>query len=135
MTISQTQASQLSMHQSKKFAQDKTVPMLINIKDGRLIANSLNVRANPDYRPYGGRLDASLQERLAYIASSVGSSRTRVINSAPEAATFDLGKATKAEIITFAMEEYGMVLSDETDVRTLRKQVLAAAGEPVTDLS
>lgn len=139
MPISETQSSALSMRQSKKYAQDKDVPMLINIKDGRLIANSLNTRSNPDYRPYTGKLNASVEQRLAFVRSSVGSSRTRVVNSAPDTdpATFDLGKASKAEIIAFAMDEFQIPLSEATDVRTLRAQVLAAsrARETASELS
>ena|ERR1700747_2988654 len=128
MPMTETQQAHLSQRQTAKFAQDKKVPMLININDGRLIANSLNTRANSDYRPYTGSLKASREERMAFIRSAIGGARTRLINSAPdEEPTFDLGKATKAEIIAFAMDEYALVLDDKTDIRTLRNQVLAAS--------
>lgn len=128
MPMTETQQASLSQHQTKKFAQDKKVPMLININDGRLIANSLNVRANPDYRPYSGSLTASREERMAFVRSAIGGARTRLINSAPdEAPTFDLGKATKAELIAFAMDEFALPLDEKTDIRTLRNQVMAAS--------
>lgn len=128
MPMTETAQAHLSQRQTMKFKQDSKVPMLINIKDGRLIANSLNVRANPDYRPYTGSLKASREERMAFIASSIGGARTRLINSAPdEEPTFDLGKATKAEIIAFAMDEFALVLDEKVDIRTLRNQVMAAS--------
>jgi hypothetical protein len=137
MPINEAQQGQLSARVGKLYAQDKKIPMLINIHDGRLIANSIAIRgdgtpahpANPDYRPYTGSLKATLAERMAFISSSIGGSRTRLINSEPdeEPKTFDLGKATKDEIITFAFSEFGLVLDEGTDIRTLRKQVMAVS--------
>ena len=127
MLNSQTADVSLSARLSGKYKQDAKIPFLINIKDGRLISNSVNVRANPDYRPYTGNPKASLEERMVFIASAVGG-RTRVIDSSvEELPPFDLGKTTKEEIITFAFQEFGMVLSESTDIRTLRRQVTEAA--------
>jgi hypothetical protein len=65
---------------------------------------------------------------MAFISSSIGGARRRVVDtSAEEPAAFDLGKATKDEIIDFAFQEFGMVLTENTDIRTLRRQVNEAA--------
>jgi len=135
MSISDAQQGKLSQTVARVYAQDKKIPMLINIHDGRLIANSVAIRgdgtmshpANPDYRLYTGSLKASLQERMAFIASSVGIGRARVVDSSAEAPEFDVAKATKDEIIAFAFTEFGTVLSEDTDIRTLRKQLMAAS--------
>jgi hypothetical protein len=128
MSLAQSAEQNLSARLSGKYKQDTKVPHLINIKDGRLLPNSINVRANPDYRPYTGSLKATLEERMVYINSSISGSRTRVVDSsAEEAPTFDLGKASKDEVIAFAFQEFGMVLSENTDIRTLRKQILEAS--------
>jgi hypothetical protein len=127
MSTATTDAN-LSARMSGKYKQDPKVPLLINLKDGRLLPNSINVRELPDYRPYTGNPKATLAERMVFIASSVGGTRTRVINSEEnEAPVFDLGKASKDEIIAFAFQEFGMVLSESTDIRTLRRQVAEAS--------
>lgn len=133
MPITEAQQGKLSKSVGKLYAQDKKIPMLINIHDGRLIANSVAIRgdgtdshpANTDYRLYTGSLSATLEERMAFISSSIGGSRSRVVDTSVEAPTFDLGTATKEEIIAFAFTEFGMVLSENTDIRTLRKNVMA----------
>ena len=40
---------------------------------------------------------------------------------------FVISKATKEELVEFAATEFGTDLSTDTDIRTLRKQVLALA--------
>jgi hypothetical protein len=137
MPITAQQEASLSTRMSAKYKQDTKVPLLINLKDGRLIANSINVRDLPDYRPYTGNPKASIEERMKFIASSIGGSRSRVVDSSAEAPEFDVAKATKDEIVTFAFNEFGVVLSEETDIRTLRKQLMAAAeaASSHTDLS
>jgi hypothetical protein len=47
------------------------------------------------------------------------------VNSAAEADVFDIGKATKDELVAFALSEYGRMLNPETDIRTLRKEFMA----------
>lgn len=127
MALAQSAEQNLSARLSAKYKQDSKIPMLINLKDGRLIANSVNTRANPDYRPYTGSLKASIEERMKFIASSVGGSHARVIDSSAEVPEFDVATATKDEIIAFAFAEFGAVLSEATDIRTLRKQLMAAS--------
>lgn len=102
--------------------QDKVHPFLIHLEDGRLIPNTPLIRKNPKYRVYLGDINATLSERMRFINSGVG--RTKVVDSSePEPDVFDIGKATKDELVVFAMGTYGVSLAADTDIRTLRKQV------------
>lgn len=124
-----------ALSRSMQPKQDKKVPLCINIHDGRLIANVKNVRDNINYRPYRGNPNASLEERMAYISSSlVTGGRARVINTSDEdQEVFDLGKATKPELIAFALKEFNTPLSEGSDIRTLRKQVQALSERAAAD--
>lgn len=137
MPISNQTEDSLASRINTKYKQNKATPFLINIKDGRLIPNNVNTAMELDYRPYHGDVKISRLERLKNLQGVPANSRTRLINSMPDVdpTTFDLGKATKLEIIAFAMDEYALPLSEETDVRTLRKQVQAAAERADAELT
>jgi len=127
--------------------QDKKVPFLIHVHDARLVPNVPQlggdgklIPPNPLYRPYHGNPKASLDERLAYL-STVGTSgaatRTvvKTVVLAPEEADalpedekpFDIGKASREELLAFALDTYGTALPPDTHLATLRKQVNALA--------
>ncbi len=116
-----------ALSRSMQPKQDKKVPLCINIHDGRLIANVKNVRDNLNYRPYRGNPNASLEERMAYISSSLTTGgRARVINTSDEdQEIFDIGSASKPDLVAFAMKEFNTPLNESSDIRTLRKQVQA----------
>lgn len=109
--------------------QDRKCPLLINIQDGRLIPNVPNIAANIDYRPYRGNPKASLEERMTYIASSLSTGgRPRVIDTSnADEEVFDIGRASKPELIAFALKEFNTPLPESADIRTLRKQIAALA--------
>lgn len=121
---------------SSKKRQDRENPMVININDGRLMPNTPKLRIHKDYRVYTGDLTASEPERMRWLAGALRQRAPAVTNSREAEDVFDLGAATKDDILVFANENYGKVLDPQTDIRTLRKIVMqlaeqAAAAEPV----
>lgn len=127
---------------SRKFGQDRKHPFLINIEDGRLMPNVERLRKHRSgtYRVYTGDPKASLDERMAYIKSGVGPQRTRIVNSATEEPPFDIGTASKEDLVAFAAGDYGIVLDSNKPLKTLRDEFLKAVkaldgGAPPEDLS
>jgi len=112
-----------------KHKQDKVNPHVINIHDGRLMPNTPRLRVHKDYRIYTGPKgpDIGAPERLRWLAGALRQLPMKVVNSKAEADTFDVGTATKDELVVFAQDEFGHVLDASKDVRTLRKEVMALA--------
>ncbi len=106
-----------------KNRQDKRVPLLINRDNLRLMPNTPLIRKRPQYMPYDGAATDDEATRRSYVEGT-GTRRPRVVNSAAEADVFDIGKATKDELVAFAFAEYGKMLNAEKDVRTLRKEFM-----------
>lgn len=107
--------------------QDKTNPLLISTEDARLLPNIPHIRKNPKYVIYSGNPHATQEERLLYLKSmGRAPGARRVVNTAvdDDSKPFDVGTATKAEILDFALVEFGQDLDGKTDIRTLRKQVV-----------
>jgi hypothetical protein len=123
--ISDQQDSNLSQAaaRSKKRKQDTVNPMVININDGRLMPNTPRLRVHKDYRVFTGDINATLPDRMRWLT---GAKRQpiRVVNTQEAANEFDLGSASKEDIVTFAFEEYGAVLEPTQDIRKLRKEVI-----------
>jgi hypothetical protein len=107
-----------------RVAQDKRVPFLINRDDFRLYPNTRLSRKNPNYVPYDGKPDDDLPTRRAYVEGRV-SQRPRIVNSMAEADAFDIGTASKDELVSFAIGEYGVMLDAAKDIRTLRKEFMS----------
>jgi hypothetical protein len=137
MAVSAKEAGYLAA-QAKRSNQNRKTPFLINAVDGRLVPNILTrdektgeqfsriMRHNSNYRPFHGDPKASREERLAYVDSNLGAVRSAAGSALGDLAgepAFDIGRASKDELVTFAADEYGAVLSAATDIRTLRKQV------------
>ena len=112
---------------SKKHAQDKRVPFLIR-DDGMLYPNTPLVRRNPRYRPYFGDVNASLADRMRFLAG-LSKRREVVYNPEPEA-PFDLASAGVEEILLFAQEQYGRVLDPTKPLKKLREEVFALSQLP-----
>lgn len=128
MTISSAQAEAMANRQASTKRQDTSSPLLINIKDGRLMPNVPNIRSLPDYRPYHGDPKANTATRMAYLRSGGhGANRAPAPVIFEDVQPFDVSKATKDELIAFAMNEYGLALDASADIRTLRKKVADAA--------
>lgn len=110
--------------------QDKVNPLLISTEDGRLLPNIPHIRKNPKFVIYSGDVKATLEERMLYLRSmGRAPGARRVVNTAldDDSKPFDVGTATKAEIIEFVLIEYGQDLDSKVDIRTLRKQVVDLA--------
>lgn len=107
---------------SKKYSQDKTHPMCINVNDGRLLPNVPNIRKNPDYRVFTGDVNSSVEERMQYLRTGLGPKRTKVVTQAPKEEVFVLSTASKDDIIAFADMEYGYTLNPNEPVEVLREK-------------
>lgn len=108
--------------------QDKAHPLLINLDNARLMPNVPRIRAHKKarYVPYTGDPKASLKERMRFI-ETMGRGGVRAVVDSGDDAPFDLGKATKQELVDFALSEYQTTLDINTDHRKLRGQVKALA--------
>jgi hypothetical protein len=140
--LPEQQATNLSNAESRRLKrrQDKTHTHVVNIHDGRLMPNVQMLRDHKDYRIYTGPIDASAEDRLRWVAGELKKLPMKVLNSLENAPTFDVGTATRDDLIVFAMEEYGQVLKETTPLSTMRKQVLkfaenAAAAEAADALA
>lgn len=126
--MSQTSADGLeSKHAAarRRMRQDKQDPLLICMEDGMLFPNVPNIRKKATFIVYRGDPKAGLEERMAYVKSMKGGapSRRGVVNTQE---AFDIGKASKEELIDFALTEYDTELKD-APLMVLRKQVQALA--------
>lgn len=126
--ITAAQESNLSnaAQRSAKRLQDKVNPFVININDFRLMPNVQALRAHKDYRVYSGPADASLPERERWLAGALKQMPARIINSAADD-VFDIGRASKEDLVLFANEQWGLVLSLDDPLNVLRKKVGEAA--------
>ena len=110
-------------------AQDKKSPFVININDGRLIPNTIKTRANKNYRVYRGDVYASQDERMRYLSSAgLGSGAASV-----EDDVFELSKATREQLIEYAMSEHGVTLDPQMHLARLRSKVAELAKGIVPD--
>ena len=103
---------------------------MINRKDGWLMPNVPTIRALNEYIPYHGKVGASIEERMAYLKSGGQRHRAVILPAGDEddaLPPFDIGTATKEELVAFAQTEFVATLSVDTDIRTLRKQVATLA--------
>jgi hypothetical protein len=130
ITQAQENAMADSRASSRQYGQDKRHPFLINIDDGNLIPNTATLRkqrlGKGKYVVYTGDAKASLDERMAYLASSLrGLGRTRVIDSTvTQEPPFDVGTCSKDDLLAFAANEYGVVLDRTKPLDVLRKQFM-----------
>jgi hypothetical protein len=108
--------------------QDKTHPLLINAQDGRLMPNVPRIRNNKKshYVVYTGDPKATLESRMRWLKTLSTNGARRVIDTS-EDAPFDIGKASKQELVDFAIAEYQITLDVNTDHRKLRGQVKTLA--------
>jgi hypothetical protein len=108
--------------------QNKLVPWLIR-DDGMIVPNVPLVAKKPNFRPYHGRIDASLEDRKRYL-QNLGSKRRVIVDETPaeEAPPFVVSKANRDELVAFAQEQFGATLNPEDHLNKLRAQVAKLAG-------
>lgn len=133
--ISAAQESQIAAARMN-MRQDKKVPLLINTDDFRLMPNVPKIAALANYRPYPGKADDSVEVRKQFIERGNHSGPRGFVNSAANTAPFDLGTASKDELVTFAMDEYGIALDPSKHLNRLRAEftgLVASAGAKVPE--
>ena len=121
MAISEAQENKMAAAIAAKKRQDPNMPFLIHRTDGRLMPNTPLMRKHKSLVPYTGSVKASLEERMRYLAT--GSSRRVTLAPPQEEEVFDIGTATKEEILDFALAEYGQQLNEKAPVHILRGQL------------
>lgn len=154
MAITEATEARMSEANRARNAQDRKNPLLINVDDGRLVPNVpqlggrnedkargiSQILPHPKYRIYKGDPKASLEARMQYLATSGVNGRRAVMDSSTEAdpalPAFDIQKATREDLVLFAMEQYGMALDEDGTMHltTLRAKVKALA-QSVGDLA
>ncbi len=103
-------------------AKTKTANLLIR-DDGVLCPRTPLTERQHNLRPYRGDPYASLEDRLAWLRNG-----EHIRSVAPELPdTFDIGKASKADLADFALTEFGEKLDLRKGVDTLRAEVAALA--------
>jgi hypothetical protein len=125
-TAAQEQSLSDSYMRAKK-KQDKTHPHLVNVKDGRLMPNTPKLREMADYRVYDGPIDSTREQRLAWVKKAIGRNPVKIVNTQVEE-SFDIGKASKDDLVTFAYEQWGQTLDIAKPLKVLRDEVSKLAG-------
>lgn len=138
--ISEAQESNIAQARSR-VRQDKRVPFLIHIDDGRLMPHTPLIAKNPKYRPYLGKHDASEAERRAYLKtlSNYGMPAARPVDTSPVGETapqepFVVAKATREELIAFAFDQFQVALDASEHLNALRAKVVKLAQQRDGDL-
>ena len=127
MISEQQEANLAAANARSKKKQDKANPMVININNGRLMPNTPRLRAHKDYRVYSGKLDASVPERMKWLAGALKQLPTKVVNSKEAEDTFDVGTASVDDLVIFAMEQWAVTLDPSKPIKKLRAEVVALA--------
>jgi hypothetical protein len=87
------------------------------------MANDIGIlQSQGKLRPYHGKIDATLEERLAYLRGVM------ITPNAPEA-TFDLSTADKAAVIEYISDEYGKTIDKRLPVERVREVALGIIAE------
>lgn len=104
--------------------QDKAQPWLIRTTDGAIFPNVPLLRAKPTMRVFVGDINAPVEERLRSLA--IGGHQTRrVVFDEPE--PFNITKASKEELIAFALDEYSEVIDADEHMNKVRAIVCSLA--------
>lgn len=114
-------------HARSRKKQDKEHPHLVNVKDGRLMPNTPKLREMADYRVYDGPIDGTREQRLVWVRAALKRNPVKIVNT-QEQETFDIGKASKDDLVTFAFEQWGATLDSAKPLKMLRDEVAKLAG-------
>lgn len=139
----QTEQKMISARAARN-KQNKEVPFLINVKDGRLLPNIPALagrpaektpsghtipakKPHPNYRPFTGSPKASLEERMKWLETSgAAAPRGREVSLA-NIEPFDVGTATLDELVEFGSSEYGLEINKGLGLKAARAAVIKAA--------
>lgn len=138
--ITEAVEARMSEARAARNKQDRDCPMLINIKDFRLMPNvprlggqkedkaagKVYIAPHPDYRPYCGDLKATLEERRRLVETGTALLRPPIVDSSgiakineygvvqmEGAAPFDIGKAGREELVAFAKRWFDVDVDNE----------------------
>lgn len=118
------QHEQVASQQRGAKRQNKEFPLLIR-DDGMLFPNVPLVAKKSNFRVYQGDPKATLKDRLQYLKMGGLRKAPQLVNVEPP--PFDVGKATKDEILLFARDEFGLELDPNKPVARLREDLVAFA--------
>lgn len=88
--------------------------------DGMLMEANQHILKEPNWRLYYGKADASIEERVAYVQKFHDSRRAAV---EMETGAFNIGTATREQLIDFAGNEYGARLDPKLTLAELRRAI------------
>lgn len=116
---------------ARSSVQDKKTPYLIHRESGRLLPNVEQLRKHPKMVPYTGSPKASHDERMRFLRT--GTFRQVVDTTVAEAQLdlppFDLGTASREDMIKFAKEEFNLDLNPNAPPHIMRAQIKKAADD------
>jgi hypothetical protein len=117
----------VAAHRSKT-RQNKAVPFLIR-DDGILFPNVPLIARKQNFRPYHGELGATIEQRMEYL-KGFSQRRRAVVMSEPlvEEEPFDIARASKDDLIKFAMDEYSEPIDPDMHMNKIRSIVAKLAG-------
>jgi hypothetical protein len=92
--------------------------------DGVVYAFTDALALNSKFRLYDGPVPCTPEEGKEWLFGATSKRRVQVTS---DTHTFDVSSATKAELVEFAMDEYGVTLDEKAPAATLRKQVVELA--------
>lgn len=95
--------------------------------DGMLYQNTKLVAKLKNFRPYYGDPRATLEERLRWLRGENTKFNRQEVKEELDPATFDIGKAAKADLIEFASQEFGVKLDSRKAIAELRQEVFKLA--------
>ena len=101
--------------------------------DGLLFPAYPKILMQSNYRPYHGDPKAPLEDRLAYLRGELKKGNYQVDLTPGQ---FDIGTATRGQLLDFAERNYAKILDASKDIDVLRKEVAelaASAGDMAPD--
>lgn len=107
-----------------KHRQNKANPWLIRTDDGMIFPNVPLLAKKPNMRVYAGDIKAPVEERLKMLEGMPG--RRSIVFDDVE--PFNITKASKTELIQFAMDEYSEPIDETEHINKVRAVVCKMAG-------
>jgi len=111
------------MAEEKKYEVEATFPCIRD--DGYLcMGNTCSIESSMGkLRPYHGKLTATLEERKAYLQGIQQRSPTSPNQVAIELGKLDIDKMSRTDLITYALDEFGLKLPPKLSLEELRLAV------------
>jgi hypothetical protein len=115
-----TAADEQRMADRRSRLRQKKNPALVIRDDGMLYPNTAQMERHPRFRPYHGDPNASLQDRMRYLA---GLQKKRAVVFEETDDPFDVNTASVDELVQFALDQYGAVLDPMKPRKDLQREV------------